>query len=370
MTEGTAIMTPVRTYDLARGELRPEILDEFALPFDVDDLLRRGFNYVDRRGSTTLRSAFVLRVGKVAHEVEATLVAHGALGALDLALRAWPVPARRLLCLAPTYREALTIARSNGLAPVEIPRCGQEIDVEWVRRNGRPGDEVYIVPTLNNPDGFTLTAQARHRLAEAIAAGGAGLVEDDAYGPLAEDFGELPSVVAALLQVAPDRPAVRLTSFSKLVMPGARICVVEGAPLMIAQLDAAKADFGTSPLASAFVEQILADEQCWQATLTAVRGRLVRGLAAARAELAAWPLPVRYPFGGYFLWLPTGDVDPTAFRADTAGSIGVAVADGSVFYPGQPSGNHVRLSTAWESPERVAQGCAAIRDKWIQRVGG
>ncbi len=357
-------------YDLARGELPADALAGLALPFDLGDLVRQGFNYCDRKGSVTLRTRFVARLARVAADVDETLVTHGALGALDLVLRAWHPAPRRFLCLSPTYREALTIARSHGLEPVEIPRHGDEVDVGFVRERARADDVVYLVPTLNNPDGFSLTAPARRALAEAVAASGARLVEDDAYGPLAGDFGRIPSVTGLLRQVCPERPAVRLASFSKILMPGARVCVVEGAAPVIAQLDAAKPDFGTSPLASAFVERVLDDGRCWDDLLATVRGRLSDGLAAAAKALDGWPLPVRQPAGGYFVWLPTGDVPPAEFRAATAAATGVEVAEGTPFFPAGPAAHHVRVSTSWESPARVAEACDAIHRTWAERIGG
>jgi DNA-binding transcriptional MocR family regulator len=345
--------------DLARGELPPAVMVDVAASLDIARLLHDGYGYAPRKGAPQLRSAFVDRLARVATEPAETLVTHGALGAIDLALRAWTGVARRFVCFDPAYREALHIARQHGLPLVALRRSGRVIDWEHVADTLRAGDVVYLVPTANNPDGLTLNTQDRTSLAAAIVSAGAMLIEDDAYGALLDTAEAAPSVVNLVRAARPATRAVRLFSFSKILIPGARICVAEGSLATIDELDTAKADFGTSPLASAVIAAVLTDERLWRSAVDTVRRQLRDGRLAALRGLAHWPLSIAPPDDGYFVWLPLGRVATATFLA-AADEAGIRLASGRPFSINRDDPGSVRLSVSWEEPSIVAEACSKL----------
>jgi 2-aminoadipate transaminase len=362
--------------DLARGELPPEVIADVAPSLDLARLLRDGYSYADRMGSRQLRVAYVDRLARIAKEPAAALVTHGALGAVDLLLRAWAPEARRFVCFDPAYREALHIARRHRLPLVGLRRAGRAIDWDHLTRTLRPGDVCYVVPAANNPDGRTLSNRERELLATAIADAGAMLIEDDAYGLLPEDAPWLPSVAGLVLRSRPDARAVRLFSFSKILIPGARVCVLEGGRSTVAELDAAKLDFGTSPLASTIVAAVLLDDALWRTVVARVRDRLAEGRRAAARALAGWPVPIDLPDDGYFIWLPLGDVPSARFVTTADETARIRLADGSPFLVGAGASgagaaapNFVRLSVSWEAPSIVGQACLALGATLVSLIG-
>jgi GntR family transcriptional regulator, regulator for abcA and norABC len=333
--------------DLARGEVPFSTVEHGFGRLRLDEVVRRGFNYSERAGSMRLRQVFVERLARSASDTGETLVCHGALGAIDLALRSWP--ARRFVCFEPTYREALAIARMHGLPIATIPE----------RLAGRlgPSDVVYVIPALNNPDGRTLDEDERRALAEAITSSGAALIEDDTYGTLAPTDGT-PSILELVRRENDGQRALRLVSFSKIAMPGARCCVVEGPRAVLVELAARKVDFGTCPLACETMAALLADEAAWAAVVGRIRERLDAGRHAALAGLAEWPGECRG--GGYFLWLPTGEMDSDELVAASREHLDVKLVGGRGFLAHEGRCNFVRLSVAWEPPALVREACELL----------
>jgi GntR family transcriptional regulator/MocR family aminotransferase len=350
-----------RTIDLRRGELSFEVVRSLLgtrLGDDLADLVRRGFNYCDAMGSPALRTIFVSQLAQIATRIEDTIVTHGALGALDLALRAYRP--RRFVAFDPTYREALAIAATHGVPAVPMMRPVFSRTSAELAAHLRPEDMVYIVPTLNNPDGQSLRPVEAQLLAYAIARSGATLIEDDAYGLLVPAAARS-SVSARAIEINPTAQVLRLQSFSKIVCPGARCCIVEGSPHAVKRLANAKVDFGTAPLASEFVAKILSDD--FGTFCAAVADELRERCALACEALGDWA-GRRDPDGGYYVWLPWSSytTDSAALTADIARSTGVLVGDGQPFRITQSDARaHVRVSVAWATRADLAAGCRALR---------
>lgn len=355
--------SPRAAIDLARGELPASAAVSLARDVDWRQVLERGFGYAPPAGSHRLRTAFVTHLARVARSPGDVLVTHGALGALDLALCMRP-PGSRMFASDPTYREAIGLAHRNGVRPAPIHRDGPELDVERLRAELGPDDVVYLVPSLNNPDGHTLPARTRELVAEAVARSGAALLEDDAYRHLDPEGETAPSVTELVVRLRPSAAALRFVSFSKTVAPGARTCVVEGSRPGVRDLLAAKADFGTGPIASELVAGVLDDPVLWSGTLGAVARRLDDGRRAALDALAGWPGGVTDPGGGYFLWLPLGAVPSATFTIAARRDLGVVVADGTPFSVTGSGPSHVRVSVGWEDADVVAVGAARLLRCW------
>lgn len=349
----------VSVIDLSRGEVPWDCIAALMPIRAPEETLRSGFSYSDRAGLAALRLRFVERFASVATDAEDTLVVGGALGGLDLALRALRRGGHRIRMLVqqPTYREALAIGRAHGARLTEL-------DGRWENLSLGPRDVVYVVPSLNNPDGQSLDRAALAQIADAVVAGGAAVIEDAAYD-LLQPTAARPTLTAHVVARDPHAWALRLYSFSKIVMPGARVCVVEGGKRALSDLRQCKVDFGTSPLACAWVSRIIAEPDFATHYVRAIADRLDRGRRAASEALDAWRDPPKYSAGGYFIWLDTGGIASPTMVA-RAGELGVGIADGTPFFV---SGRrtHVRISVAWEPGNRIAEGCRRLE---MARAGG
>ncbi|WP_040840176.1 aminotransferase class I/II-fold pyridoxal phosphate-dependent enzyme [Nocardia brevicatena] len=351
--------------DLARGELPAATVMHLLQDLPFADVLTRGYNYCDAAGSPALRDMFLQQLARVATRIEDTLVTHGALGAIDLALRTQWTPPRRFVTFDPTYREALTIARAHGLPAVAIPRPAESaVDLADLLRSD---DIVYVVPTWNNPDGFSLSSGEIELLATALARTGATLIEDDAYQPL-DMAAQRPSVTALVTSLRPTSFAIRLQSFSKIACPGARCCVVEGSRAAITAMSSGKMDFGTSPLAAEFVTALLAGGVFDQLRYE-IADTLHDHRSAALMALKGWPEPID-PGNGYFLWIPFGVGDSAAIAAGLESQAGVKVAAGAPFQVTPGTTAQLRVSIAWEPIDRLVEGCRILLEQRLRNEHG
>lgn len=338
--------------DLARGEIPWAVVSAHLESLDGGAVLRRGFNYSVPDGLDYLREIFVNRFATCAQHVDETTVTGGALGALDLAFRAIrrDRPRARLVVLEPTYREALSIARTVGLPIVRWSELGGSLCSD---------DIVYVVPTYNNPDGRTMSAAERFSVASAVVAAGAALLEDAAYDLLTATSDERdPSVCAAVALQSDTAWYLRMMSFSKTVMPGARVCVVEGSDVALTALRSIKLDFGTSPYACSLIAELMRDPEALDRHIATITGRLEQGRDAAHQAFADWELPPSVAGAGYFIWLATGGTNSAEATA-RAGAFGVRVSDGAPFFVANQS-THLRLSMAWEPAERIHEACLRL----------
>ena len=308
-------------------------------------------------GHITLRRAiagYYARRG-ISADPSQILVTNGAQQALSLLARAFVRPGSRVLVEAPTYPGALEAFREEAavLRPLPVGLNG----FEAAAREHSPALG-YVISTFHNPTGAVLPALARRRLAEAAAASGVPLVDDEVLSDLAFPGQETPPPLAAYGDTV-----ISVGSLSKIVWAGLRIGWIRAPVPVIARLARLRAvhDLGgniPSQLAAAeLLPSVGALRQRHGAQAQARHDHLRAELAE---HLPSWDAPaVR---GGQTLWIRLPYGDGTSF-AQAALRHGVAVLPGSGldaagrceenlrvhFYadPGQLSEAVHRLAEAW-----------------------
>jgi 2-aminoadipate transaminase len=347
--------------DLANGQPSPSLLGNFFPPDLTADLGDRGrwFPYTERQGLPELRQALSLLQGAGVPQA-GTIAVHGVLGGIDLVVRSLAGDRARIVTPLPGYKEALAIFRAAGLPIEALPLRDGKLDPEALDSALDRRTLVYVVPTLNNPDGRSLDAAERALLARACVHRGAALIEDDSYLGLAPGL-EAPPILSLVLGESPTHDAYRLTGLSKTLAPGARVGLLEAPPERIAEMAAAKADFGLSPLLSEVVRQLLVDPDRIRSARGNLAGELARRSARLLAALRQSCSEARWtePRGGYFLWgtLPG--------EADCERLLGAARESGVLFEPGTsffPSGGkrHLRVACGAVTEAQLDEGAERI----------
>jgi 2-aminoadipate transaminase len=355
---------------LAGGLPAPDTFDVAGLRYAFAEVLSgpdavRALQYSTTEGDPALRErlAAFMSTGGLPTTAGDLLVTTGSQQALGLIAAALLNPGDTVLVEDPTYLAAL---QSFGLADaraVPIPGDDEGPDPEAMialaRREG--ARLAYLIPTFQNPTGRTLSVERRAALAEAAAAAGLWLVEDDPYSALRLD-GEPVDLLAAH-PAASDRTIV-VQTLSKVLSPGLRIGYLRAPAALRGPLAVAKqaADLHTSTVAQLAAERWLAHHDL---------GAHIAGLAAhyrprrdALLDALARHLPAgskwTRPEGGLFVWvtLPGGydaeRVLPLAIER------GVAFVPGRYFYAGEPAPETLRVSFATASPAELEQGAARL----------
>lgn len=176
---------------------------------------------------------------------EELLITSGAQQAINLIVGIMLGPMDAVLVERPTYSVALDICRRAGarLIPVEITPQGYDLAaVEELMRRHKPR-MFYMNPTHHNPTGYTVPAKQRKLLVELAERYRCLLVEDDPFRDM--HFGEEPP--APFFAYDTEGWVIYISSFSKYVAPGLRICAVACRYPFMERLIAAKslADNGT-----------------------------------------------------------------------------------------------------------------------------
>src|SRR5712692_6706367 len=234
---------------------------------------------------------------------------------------------------------------------------------------------VYLLPTFQNPSGVSLTLHRRQRLLEIAEEHDLLIVEDDPYGEFwfDETMGSMPPVRS--LPGAEER-VIYLGTFSKILAPGVRLAYAIAPRDTIDLLARAKrgVDFHSDTLLQQAVVHLIRDQE-FDFEAHVVEGR---GLYKARRDAMLDALEAVFstetkwtrPEGGFFLWIDlphgvSGDAVAAAAQAE-----GVAVLQGSIFYPNLDGGfNGLRLSYSNATPERIREGIERLH-RGVAAVAG
>ena len=287
------------------------------------------------------------------------IVTSGAQQAIAIALEVICKPGDRVGVAPETYPAALDLMRERRLVPVA--------SATGVRAN-------YAMPALGNPSGERLDAGAR----DALLAGGAPIIEDDAYADLRFD-GTAPR---PLLAAAPAQ-VFHVGTLSKTLCPGLRIGWLVAPPRFRKRALRIKqgSDLHASTLAQAIVADLLgatpgAAGLDLEARLVRLR-RFYRARAAAlaralRAHLPEWRFSD--PEGGFAIWAraehrPPG---PRAARSsdekallEAAADEGVMVDPGSMFRASRSAAPMaIRLCFSAAPPTSFDEGVRRLARAW------
>lgn len=323
--------------------------------------LRDVFSYTAPAGSRELRALFAKEYTVHAKSAEGVLLTHGTLGAIDMIVSTL-LPERPIVFAAnPSYRDALSIFRHFGLEVQPLPWANaEELDLDPLLRSARSGRPtlVYVVPTLNNPDGATLSSTSCSMLLEICLQYDLVCIEDDAYGSLLFDLGARRTVLRAG-NLGNNHRIVRVFSLSKVLMPGLRMAFVEGSEKYVGYLGLRKRDYGLSPVLSLVAQRLLSDRVGVVETEANIRQLLKRNAATLVSALNAVGLEASLPRGGYFLWVNTRTEIDTRELVNIAREHGVAFAPGEPFWIDQRRG-FMRLSFARANSYEFETGAARL----------
>ena len=362
------------------AQQRPQVLDlAFAGPrgraFYPGVQLQRATAHVLRRslatvetyarpdGSQALIRQIVQRGPRMGlHTVpERIMLTHGAMEALQLALRAVTEPGDAVGVEAPSYFNLYPLLASLGLQVIELPTHPQQgLDVEALDAllDTTSLAALVVMPTVHNPLGCTMPVAAKQRLAELAAARRLPVIEDIVYAELQHSEPLQPLLKA----FDRDGWVMVCAGFSKTLAPDYRIGWLEGGRFIdrIALLKFHSSGAESRLLGDAVAAFLEAGN--YEHHLRRMR-RLYREQTSKLRQLVSQHFPpgtrATEPTGGFLLWLEIPGVD-------TGELFEQALAEDIVFMPGQMYSRGaryrhcLRLSCCQELDERYRAGIARI----------
>lgn len=283
------------------------------------------------------------------------LISGGAQQGLDTVLASLTEPRAVVAVDALTYPgiKLLAAARRLDLAPVRTDTTGMDLDhLDWLCGR-RPISVLYLIPTLHNPLGYILGADARERVAMLAHRHDFHIIEDATYAFLE------PQAPPAMQTFAPER-TFYVGSMSKNLASGLRIGYVvtppAGRPALIRSLRATS--WGASTIASALTTRWLTDG-------TAARLEKQRRADArqrqliARTELAG--LDYQAHPASYSGWLVLPEHVRSDIVAHELADRGIMVSTADAFSTTAHAPNALRLALATPEPLDLTDALRQIR---------
>ena len=274
-------------------------------------------------------------------------------------------PGDTVVVEAPTYDRTLLALRELGADVLAIPLKEDGIDVEALARALESGARpvlAHVIPTFQNPAGYTLSLDKRRRLLELAESYDFTIFEDDPYVELRFDGETLPT----MLSLDESDHVVYASSFSKTVCPGIRVGYLAGPVTTIAAIEKKATGTYISPN---MVAQSVVNEFCRSGAIDSSIETVKNALRERRDTLAATlerELPDAQftpPEGGYFMWveLPEGtDVDALWARARDRGLLFVKGTDFLL----EGGRNTLRIAYSGVRPEEIDEGVKRLADAY------
>ena len=265
----------------------------------------------------------------------------------------------------PTYDRTLLGLQQRGASIRMIGLEEDGIDVDELRSalgEGLRPKLAHIIPTFQNPAGYTLSREKREALLHLAGDHGFVVFEDDPYVHLRFSGEALPT----MLSLDRSDRVVYASSFSKTVCPGIRVGYLVGAAELIARIQKRATSTYISPnmVAQSIVYQFCASGRIRQSIETvksALAERVERLAAALERDLP----DARFtpPEGGYFMWveLPEGTDVEALFSA--AAERGVAFVKGTDFLL-EGGRNTLRLAYSGVTADQIDEGVARLAEAY------
>jgi DNA-binding transcriptional MocR family regulator len=266
---------------------------------------------------------------------------------------------------APTYDRTLLSLKKRGADILAIPLEEDGIDVAALASALEAGARprlAHIIPTFQNPAGYTLSLDKRRRLLELADEYDFVIFEDDPYIELRFEGERLPT----MLSLDESNKVVYASSFSKTVCPGIRVGYLAGPTEAIAAVQKLATETYISP---SMVSESIVNEFCRSGSIDrsvetvkeALRERLRTLAAALERELP--DAKFTPPDGGYFLWVDLPEnVDVDALAA-AAADRGVVFVKGTDFLL-EGGRNSLRLAYSGVKPDEIDEGIKRLAEAY------
>lgn len=318
-------------------------------------------DYGTALGYAPLREALQGRLARrrIIARPDQLLLTTGISHAFELVLRTLCRPGDLVFVENPAYYNLFGLLHLSGLRWREIPRtpAGPDLDVlEELLKKGEVPRLCLLQALLHNPTGSSMGPAAAHRLLLLAEQYDFQLVEDDAYGDLAED-GDLR--LAALDGL---RRVIYLSGFTKTLSANLRAGFVAAGEALTEAI--ARTKLLTCIASSEFVERVVLrvlTDGAYDRLMLLLRQRLAAAQTTWEAELARTEWQI-FPGErrGMFVWARHPRWPDSVPLAQAAAQAGLWLAPGSAFDPEHRHSPWMRFNVAYRSA-----GLSA----WLKKAG-
>ena len=291
--------------------------------------------------------------------------------ALDMLPKLFLDPGDFVIAGRPTYVGALQAIQSYQGKVLGIPFSPENDGFDMVelekrydraKRDGKKVKYIYVIPDFQNPSGICWSLEKRTALLAFAYRNDLLIVEDSPYREI-RFIGKHIASIYQLDQHAENRGiVVNLKTFSKILVPGARVGWVIARPDIIAKLVIAKQamDLCTNVFAQKWLYEFLKTdklEALIEKTCDNYRNKRNYMIEMLEKHMPKrWDVKWTKPEGGLFLWISLPKYINTDDMIHKAVAEKVAYVVGSAFYFDEPEHNAMRMNFSYASMEQIEEG--------------
>ena len=324
------------------------------------------FEYDEGLGSEDLRGKIVeyLKTRNIDTKKENIQIISGAQQGIDIVCKGLINYSDVVFVEEPTYNGAIEVFKSRGAKIISIPMLDDGIDIGILKlklEKIKP-KLIYTMPNFQNPTGISYSTYKKKKLIELAEEYGFYIIEDDFISDFA--FNSLDN--NPLKSYDDKNRVIYIKSFSKILMPGLRIGVVEIPNELLQKVLWAKysSDISTPGLIQRSMYYYMENFD-WDEYLKNIENIYTQKYNFAQSlikEKLSSKLNVRNSNGGinFFLELPRGYLsgDFTEFMRKK----GVSMLPGTYFFDNLVDDRYFRINIARVSIQELEKGISIISE--------
>lgn len=352
-----------------------------------DGSAKKALQYGTTEGDDGLKEElikFESRQG-VSLKKENLLVVSASQQALDIIAKLFLNPGDYVIAGRPTYLGALQAIQSYSGKVLGIPftKAQDGFDMDALEKaykealaSGKKVKYIYVIPDFQNPAGFCWSEEKRRALLEFSYRTGLPIVEDSPYREIRFIGQHIPSIYQLDQGGAAKGTVINLKTFSKILVPGARMGWIMADAAFIAKCVVAKQamDLCTNVFSQMWIAEYMrmgkldAVIQATRDKYRVKRNQMVEALERYMPKNAgiSWTKPE----GGLFLWITLPDSIDTDKLLLKAIEKKVAFVAGSGFYADNPEHNAMRMNFSYSTPEQIEEGVRRLGEVVAEALKG
>jgi 2-aminoadipate transaminase len=334
---------------------------------------KAALQYGTTEGDDGLKSELIKFEGRQGVKLgpENLIIVSASQQALDMIPKIFLDPGDYCIAGRPTYVGTIQAIQSYQGRVLGVPFSPEndgfdmvELEKRYARakRDGKRVKYVYLIPDFQNPSGICWSLEKRKAVLEFAYRNDLLIVEDAPYREIRFLGESLPSLYQLDQQGEGRGIVIGMKTFSKILVPGARVGWVLARPEIIAKLVIAKQamDLCTNVFAQKWLAEYLKTDKIYaliESTCALYRDK--RNFMMEMLEKympKRWDLTWTKPEGGLFMWLSLPKYVNTDDMIGKAVSEKVAYVVGSAFYFDEPEHNAMRINFSYSSKPQIEEG--------------
>ena len=246
------------------------------------------------------------------------------------------------------------VSDADGMLPDAL-----EETLDQAEADGKRTKMVYLIPTFQNPQTWTMPVERRREIVEVAVRKGVAILEDDGIAEFRFEGDHVPAIAS----LDDSGVVIHTGTFSKIVVPGMRIGYLIAQRPFLETVMPIKGSRGVTQYGALAVHRFaitrLDDHlERLNSVLRSRRDAMFASLAENFGTTATWGTPE----GGLYTWLTMPDVD-LVDAAEAAAERGVTYDLGTNFATGDdPGRNKARLCFSFNTEEEIREGIALLTD--------